>query len=363
MNAFKLFRSLTLLVLATACLPQTALASGTLYVNLYGGKQVVKFKVGANAAPSRPISVTATVSAPEGLAVRGSDLYFQDNVPINGLGTYVIRRIDRNATNGQPAPVVHGQTAGRAAAALAFDSGGSLYFVGSSGWDINRLASGGTTSTAIGTGSGPGCGIVFDGTNTVYSTHQDYGHPNSKHALYKLNLLARPGSTMATALVQNSSADAVFGKPCAMAIDKQGSLYVGDVRPTAAGLETIVWKLDPKASNPRATMAVYAVVGARNPVNGLTFDDAGNLYATVGAEHKIFRIDPRGVSTVFQTLIQYCPGTSGCYPWGIAFVPDPPPRVWIGRWEPWMAFVGGVVLIAVIGATTLTLRRRRARPA
>lgn len=366
----KLLRSVMLLVLAAGCLPQPSNAADTLFVSLYGGKKVVKFKLGPNAIPAGPTDVASAFSSPQGIAVHEPDLFFYDKATVNGLARDVIRRTPLNPPNGIPVTAAtHGDANGRIAAAMTADTQGRLYFVGGATWDINRLDSQGMTSVAVATGSGSGCGIVFDGVDKIYSTHQDYGHPNSKNAIYRTDIAAGSTNAAATVLVQNTGTNPVLGKPCALAIDRQGSLYVGDLRTTAAGSETIIWKLNPKASNPGATMTVHSVVGARNQVDGLTIDDAGNLYATVGAEHKLFKIDPSGNSTLFHSFVNACQtqagGASGCYPWGLALVPDPtglpPLKLFQWSWQDVLKAViaAGGLLFVVLSVVTILRRRRR----
>lgn len=372
----KILRSAMLLVLAAGCLPQTAHASGTLFVGLYEGKKVVKFRVGRNTFPPGPTDVASAFSAPQGIAVHGPDLFFYDKATVNGLARDVIRRTPLNPPSGIPVTAVtYGDANGHTAAAMAADNQGRLYFVGGTGWGINRLVSQGATSQVVATGPGPGCGIVFDGVDKIYSTHQEYGHPNSKNAIHRFDIVAGTANAASTVLVPSgatnpdAATNPVLRKPCAMAIDRQGWLYVGDLRTTAAGLETIIWKLNPKASNPGATMGVYSVVGAQNQVDGLTIDDAGNLYATVGAEHKLFKIDTSGNSALFHSFANACQqvqggGPVGCHPWGLAFVPDPVslgPLQWLQvSWRDvlkWL-FAAGGLLVIVWGVVTIRRRRR-----
>jgi len=365
----KLLRSVMLLVLAASCLSQPAHASGTLYVTLKSGVKVVKFPIPQSIGGTpNPTDVVMASAAPLAIAINGNSIFYNDEF-FNNMKGYTedaIRRMPLTSSAGMSGTAsIHAISKDGFPRQMAFDSSGTLYFP--NGPNIVRVDSQTSTSAIVASlpSTARGYGAVFDGASTLYVSSTAAA---SNPAIYKITVPLAPPSGPNAVLPSATLLNVTVTDPRALAMDRSGRLYIGDVRvnPTTGQTETIIWRLDPKGSN---QVSLFSVLASINELNGLTFDDVGNLYATVGAEHKIFKIDPSGNSTLFHSFVNRCQdsggGPTGCYPWGLAFVPDPtssPPLKFLeASWQDLLkwAIATGTLLYIVLSVVTILRRRHR----
>jgi uncharacterized protein (TIGR03437 family) len=244
----------------------------------------------------------ARLSAPYGLAVDTAG-----NLFIADLGNRRIRRVARDGT----ISTVAGQTAFRAPRNVAVDNAGVLYVSDFESGSVYRI---GATVAVIALLKFP-AGLALDRAGTLYIGE------TGTHLVRKLE----NGVVRAVASVQT---------PTGLAFDAQGTLHVADaagggifrvpVTGTAAPLSIVardvaiasgvLYSTDGKLvrSSTATTTAVIAgrgdpahgdngpATGARlNHPSGLALDGAGNLYIADRDNHRIRRVDPRGILTTY----------------------------------------------------------------
>jgi sugar lactone lactonase YvrE len=261
----------------------------------------------ATIRPAHPASGTRLIS-PEGIAVApDGTIYISD---------YVGNRVYRLEPNGSLVTVAGGGAAyeGPATksnifgpAGLTFDQSGNLYFADNRGSTVRRVDRNGMLTTVL-TIQGAGAdfnsplGVAFDASGMLYVG--DFNgdvvavQPDGSLTRLDLSAIASPPPV-----------------PGYLAFDAGGNLYIADRSPNpyfvgqsiqdpAGGCRIIRVKPDRSATVVAGTgKCGYSgdggpAVGAElNDPNGIVFDSAGNLYFSDSNNHRIRRIDSRGVIT------------------------------------------------------------------
>jgi sugar lactone lactonase YvrE len=282
--------------------------AGALAVAVVAGLVYSRNSAGFHNSPGGTENASAArLISPEGLAV-GPDgaVYVSD---------YLTNRVFRLRPDGSLVVVAGGgvNSDGPATkanlahpAGLAFDVQGRLYIADNLGGAIRRIDSRGTISTvvALGTGTtilnGP-TGLAFDNAGVLYIG--DFGgellelDPNGNLSSLDTSALPKP---------------ALF--PGYLAFDSSGNLYVADRAPVQGGGIyspgpgggcRIVRLTPDRKFNVVAGTGTCGFSGDGGPAtkaqlddpNGIAFDSAGNLYFSDANNHRIRRVDAKGIIT------------------------------------------------------------------
>jgi sugar lactone lactonase YvrE len=263
-----------------------------------------------NFGSAHPASGARLVS-PEGIAV-GPDgsVYVSD---------YVTNRVFRLQADGTLVVVAGGGLGGDGAATkanlahpagLAFDRQGRLYIADNLGGVIRRIDPPGTISTFVSFGTGTTAlngplGLAFDRLGALYIG--DFGGE-----LLKVEP-SGGGSSLVSSLDTSALAPPAL-YPGYLAFDAAGNLYVADRAPVpgggiyapgpGGGCRIVRMAPDHKLSVVAGT-GTCGFSGDNGPAskaqlndpNGIAFDSAGNLYFSDSNNHRIRRIDARGIIT------------------------------------------------------------------
>lgn len=208
----------------------------------------------------------------------------------------------------------------------AFDAAGNMYVttivgVNGDGNVVQLTRSGGAwTSTSIhdfsgADGDSPYSGVTLDAQGTLYGTTW-MGGSNNVGTVYRL---ARSGSgwTLDTLYTFHGAdgANPVGG----LVFDQAGNLY-GTTEYGGAGNGGTVFELSPTGGGWNFTL-LHSFTGMFGPLATLTFDAAGNLYGTtysVGAfgEGSVFKLTRNNGSWNFTGLYDFTGGADGANPVG-----------------------------------------------
>jgi len=173
---------------------------------------------------------------------------------------------------------------------LAFDSAGNLYGTTTSAvFKLTPNSSGGWTSKTlhifrgIPDGTNPAGGVVLDAAGNIYGLTIGGGRGNGGTA-YEL---VRSASGQYTEKIlhhfgRDQDGHTIFGTPI---LDAAGNLY-GTTQLGGTNNAGTVFELIPTALGPWTEKILYSFGlngDGTNPMVGITFDNAGNLYGTTGS--------------------------------------------------------------------------------
>jgi len=286
-------------------------------VSLIAG--LVYYRAGLTISPSgkTPAASSARLTGPEGIAIAPDGTVY--------VADYIANRVYRVQPDGSLVTVAGGGSLYEGPATksnifgpvgLAFDQSGNLYIADGPGGTIRRVDRNGMLTTVAkihGAGANLNApyGIAFDTAGVLYVV--DFScdvvaiQPNG--SISKVDLTAVPPPAVI---------------PGYVSFDPAGNLYVADRNPQSTGLlgggcRIIRIKLDRSVQVIAGTgKCGYSgdggpAVGAQlDDPNGIAFDGSGNLYFADANNHRIRRIDPRGIiTTVAGTGVEGHTGDGG----------------------------------------------------
>jgi uncharacterized repeat protein (TIGR03803 family) len=221
-------------------------------------------------------------------------------------------------------------------AGLIFDRAGNLYgttqrggtYDNGTAFELSPLAGGGWTENVLYSfGNGvdgfqPGAGLIFDAVGNLYGTTYLGGTYNNG-TVFELTPQGGGGWTENVLYsFNNNGTDAGFPHG-GVIFDAAGSLY-GTTRAGGAHNAGAVFELTPQAGGGWTEKVLYSFknngTDAFNPLAGLIFDGAGNLYGTTsrGGIHDygtVFELTPTaGEGWTEKVLYSFGNGTDGGYP-------------------------------------------------
>ncbi len=266
-------------------------------------------------------AVRAQLNWPYGVAVDGAG-----NIYISDLFDHRIRRVDTRGTittiagtgkqgySGDGGPAVRAQLANPQG--VAVDGAGNVYIADRSNSRIRRIDTGGMITTVAGTGArgyggdgGPAVGadlnwpfgIVLDRSGNLYIADSNNHRIRRVDTTGVINTIAGNGELG----YSGDGALAVHARlfqPSGLAVDDAGNLYFADApnqsvrRVDANGTITTVAGGGYDGDGGPATLARL-----RQP-SGVAVDPLGNLYIADSQNHRIRRVDTRGIiSTIAGT--------------------------------------------------------------
>jgi sugar lactone lactonase YvrE len=211
------------------------------------------------------------------------------------------------------------------AASIAVDKAGNLYWTDIVGNVVRKTAQGGETSIlagAVGAGGaadgvgdtarfqGPS-GIAIDDAGNVYVADRDNHTVRKITAAGVVTTLA--GTAGVAGNVDGTGAAASFRNPSAIAVDKDGNVYVGsDGNTDPSYISGVVRKITPNgvvstlAGNVANTIGSVDGIGTAagfSRISALAVDSQGNVYTTEGPSHAVRKITPAGAVTTFAGSI------------------------------------------------------------
>jgi uncharacterized protein (TIGR03437 family) len=221
---------------------------------------------------------------------------------IAGLGTA--------GFSGDGKPAVNAQL--NSPAGIAVDAAGNIYIADAGNQRIRRIDANGVITTMAGTGSaqyggdsGPGtvatlntpAGLAVDSSGNLYIA--DTGN----HAVRKLTIdgtisTVAGNGTHGFAGDGGSPAGALLDSPSAVAVDRDGNLFVAD-----AGNHRIR-RISPDSSLGPAVISTVPDANAAlwHTPAGVAVDAGGNLYISDQDDQRVFRVEPNGrVTTIAGT--------------------------------------------------------------
>ena len=260
---------------------------------------LVGTRIGLRPETTKPVGPAVRLMNPSGIAVAPDGSVY--------LADYVGGRIYRIRPDGALVAIAGGgpQSEGPATRSnlygpmgLAFGPNGDLYIGEIGGTRISRLNSQGYVSTIASTG-GEAWGLAFNSAGELYVSLGDRVAMVVPNGMNSIDLSSVGGPAI---------------WPGYLTFDSRGNLYIADLAPPATPIQ-----LTPPAAGgcrilrvtPTGAASVIAGTGRcafsgdggpaagaelNNP-NGIAFDAAGNLYFADSNNHRIRRIDTRGVIT------------------------------------------------------------------
>jgi uncharacterized protein (TIGR03437 family) len=169
---------------------------------------------------------------------------------------------------------------------LAFDASGNLYIADLGNARVRRVAPDGTIDTvASGVLNAPR-NVAVDASGNLYIS--DF----SAHRVYELSaggtLTVIAGTGVAGYAGDGGPADAAqLAFPAGLALDGQGSLYIGDTQNHAIR---------------KVTQGVITTFASAPDATGIKFDASGNLYAANPAAGEILIVGLSGATTVWNVM-------------------------------------------------------------
>ena len=209
-------------------------------------------------------------------------------------------------------------------AGLIFDSAGNLYGTTSGGGNTNTgscgvlgcgtvfklspASGGGYTETVLyrfaggSDGALPQAGLIFDSAGNLYGTTSQGGNSGYYGTVFRLAPASGGGYTE-TVLYSFANGSGGYGPQGGLIFDSAGNLYgtalAGGITSSNCAQDCgTVFKLSPASGGGYSYTVLYSFTGGSdggNPLAGLIFDSAGNLYSTASmingnAEGTVFEI-------------------------------------------------------------------------
>lgn len=278
-------------------------------------------------------ATSASLNSPFGVAVDSAgNLYIGDTdshrirkVSTNGVISTVAGRTDGFSGDGGAAT----NASFRQPTAIATDSAGNIYVADYGNHRIRKVDSGGTVSTVAGSGAdgfvgdggaaasarlfGP-FGVAADGAGNIYVVD------NSSHRIRKVNS-SGVISTVAGNGIQGFSGDGgpaasarLFG-PFGMAVDSAGNLYIadnGNHRIRKVDTRGVISTVAGNASQGFGGDGGAATSASLNAPRAVAVDSVGNLYIADRGNHRIRKVSSAGIiSTVAGNGLQGFSGEGG----------------------------------------------------
>jgi len=162
-------------------------------------------------------------------------------------------------------------------------------------------------------GSNPEAQLISDSAGNLYGVTQ-FGGTHGQGTVFKLS---NSGGTWSESILYSFTGSSDGGEPLGrLVMDSAGNLYgttEGGGDPTCvqgSGYCGVVFEVFPGAGGTwtEKTLLEFTTANGREPIAGLTFDDAGNLYGSTffgGADGwgTVFELSPNGDGTWTQTVL------------------------------------------------------------
>jgi len=197
---------------------------------------------------------------------------------------------------------------------VAADSEGNVYVGDQLNHRIRKISPAGVVTTLAGSGTatfgnGTGAGASFNAPHAV-AVDRNGNVYVADNANFRIRMITPAGvvSTLAgsgtSAVTDGTGVGASFGTPQGVTVDSDGVVYVADYgghrirRISTVGVVTTIAGSTQGSANGTGTSAQF------NFPRGITVDTAGNLYVADESNHRIRKITPAGVVTTLAGTTQ-----------------------------------------------------------
>jgi uncharacterized repeat protein (TIGR03803 family) len=213
---------------------------------------------------------------------------------------------------------------------LVFDASGNLYGTTSQGsvtgdgsvFELSPRSGGGWSEKVLHNfvaskdGSDPYASLIFDASGNLYGT-TILGGAFGFGSVFEMSPKAGGGWTEKLIYSFHESNDGTLPYS-ALILDAAGNLY-GTTRESTSGMQGTVFELSPTSSGPWTEQILHSFTGSdgANPIGGVVFDSAGNLYGTTeeGGDYgygTVFELSPS--SSGWSESVLYSFNTNGVDP-------------------------------------------------